>query len=209
MSRRPLGSFLGPACGVTLLSILCGLAACLLAATGRVELAICALMLAGVFDLLDGPVSRLTGTDEIQERFGAQLDTVADMASFGLAPAVVLFLGAGFTSVAEIILLALFELAVAFRLAYFGAFGLEMGESRSFYTGLPCTFVALFLPLAYAATIPFEASRETVLHVLVPLLSVAMVSPFRIPKPTGIWLLIFPLCAAGLTVLFVYRAFAG
>lgn len=209
MSRRPLGSFLAPSCGVTILSIFCGLGACLLAATGRAELAICGLMLAGLFDFLDGPVGRLLGMDETQIRFRTQLDMVADMANFGLAPAVILFHCGGFTSGVEIALLALFELAVALRLAFFGTFGFEMKEDSKRYTGLPCTFVALFLPVAYAATIPAVAIRETVLLVLVPILTVAMVSPVRIPKPAGIWLLIFPLCAAGLTVLFVYRAFAG
>ncbi|MDP7034719.1 MAG: CDP-alcohol phosphatidyltransferase family protein, partial [Planctomycetota bacterium] len=171
------------------------------------ELAICGLMLAGLFDFLDGPVARWLGVDEIQERFGSQLDMVADMSNFGLAPVVVLATAGGFSSVPEWILLFVFLLAVAFRLAYFGTFGLELGEVGPFYTGLPCTFVALFLPLVVAGTIPLgEKVQSWVLRGLVATLALAMVTPIRVPKPRGVWLLLFPLAALGMTAFFVGRA---
>jgi len=56
--------------------------------TGRFESAAMAIFIAMVMDGLDGRVARLTNT---QSDFGAQYDSLADMVSFGLAPALVAF----------------------------------------------------------------------------------------------------------------------
>ena len=47
-----------------------------------------AILMASIFDGLDGRVARLTGT---QSAFGAQFDSLADMVSFGMAPALISF----------------------------------------------------------------------------------------------------------------------
>ncbi|MDR2013189.1 MAG: phosphatidylcholine/phosphatidylserine synthase [Rhodanobacter sp.] len=47
-----------------------------------------AVFIAGIFDSLDGRVARLTGT---QSEFGVQYDSLSDLVSFGLAPALVLY----------------------------------------------------------------------------------------------------------------------
>ncbi len=80
---------------VTLLSIACGFASivisvdnALLGNANEYRLAAALLVLAGVFDALDGYVARLTGTSS---DFGMQLDSLADVVNFGCAPAVLLY----------------------------------------------------------------------------------------------------------------------
>ena len=80
---------------VTLLSIACGFASIVIsvdnAAIGNAadyRLAAVLLVLAGVFDALDGFVARATGTSS---EFGMQLDSIADVMNFGCAPAVLLY----------------------------------------------------------------------------------------------------------------------
>jgi len=80
---------------VTLLSIACGFASIVIsvdnAAVGDADayrLAAALLVLAGVFDALDGYVARLTNTSS---QFGVQLDSIADVMNFGCAPAVLLY----------------------------------------------------------------------------------------------------------------------
>jgi CDP-diacylglycerol---serine O-phosphatidyltransferase len=78
---------------VTLASVFCGLAAILLVAEPRVSnepvyRACTLLVFAMFFDLLDGRVARMTRT---QSAFGLQLDSLADVVSFGVAPAVVVY----------------------------------------------------------------------------------------------------------------------
>ena len=52
---------------------------------GLFETAAIAILVAGIFDGLDGRVARLTNT---QSEFGAQYDSLADIVAFGVAPAV-------------------------------------------------------------------------------------------------------------------------
>ena len=56
--------------------------------SGRFEIASIVILVAIVFDGLDGRVARLTNTES---DFGAHYDSLSDMVSFGVAPAVVLF----------------------------------------------------------------------------------------------------------------------
>ncbi|HEV7817354.1 MAG TPA: CDP-diacylglycerol--serine O-phosphatidyltransferase, partial [Janthinobacterium sp.] len=80
---------------ITLLSIACGFSSIIISVdNARIgdpadyRLAAVLLVLAGVFDALDGFVARATGTGS---DFGMQLDSIADMMNFGCAPAVLLY----------------------------------------------------------------------------------------------------------------------
>jgi CDP-diacylglycerol---serine O-phosphatidyltransferase len=65
-----------------------GFYAILAAASGHFEYACIAIFIAAVFDGLDGRVARLTGTSS---EFGVQFDSLADLVSFGVAPALVMY----------------------------------------------------------------------------------------------------------------------
>jgi CDP-diacylglycerol--serine O-phosphatidyltransferase len=55
---------------------------------GKFEIAAIAIFIAMIFDGLDGRIARLTNT---QSKFGAEYDSLSDMVSFGVAPALVVF----------------------------------------------------------------------------------------------------------------------
>lgn len=65
-----------------------GFYAILAAASGKFENACIAVFVAAVFDSLDGRIARLTGTSS---EFGVQFDSLADLVSFGVAPALVMY----------------------------------------------------------------------------------------------------------------------
>ncbi|MCP4388046.1 MAG: CDP-diacylglycerol--serine O-phosphatidyltransferase [Gammaproteobacteria bacterium] len=73
----------------TTAALFCGFYAIIAAMNGRFEIAAIAIFLAGLLDGLDGRVARLTNT---QSAFGAEYDSLADMVSFGVAPALVVYL---------------------------------------------------------------------------------------------------------------------
>ena len=73
---------------ITTAGLFAGFYAIVAATQGKFEVAAVAVFVAMVLDGLDGRVARLTNT---QSEFGAQYDSLADMASFGLAPALVMF----------------------------------------------------------------------------------------------------------------------
>jgi len=100
---------------------------------GRFEAASVAIFVAMIMDSLDGRVARLTHT---QSDFGAEYDSMADMVSFGLAPALVAYVW-GLTNMGKLGWLAAFvyTAAAALRLARFNT-QLTSADKR-YFQGLP------------------------------------------------------------------------
>jgi len=74
---------------LTLLALCAGMTAIRFAVNGDFQYAVFAIIAAGVFDGLDGRLARLL---KATSQFGAELDSLADFISFGVAPAMVLYL---------------------------------------------------------------------------------------------------------------------
>ncbi len=87
MVKRRRGIYLLPNLFTTA-ALFFGFYAVVAATTDRFELAALAIFVAMVLDGMDGRVARLTNT---QSDFGVQYDSIADMVSFGVAPALVMF----------------------------------------------------------------------------------------------------------------------
>ncbi|HVL01846.1 MAG TPA: CDP-alcohol phosphatidyltransferase family protein, partial [Dongiaceae bacterium] len=170
---------------VTMTGLVCGLSACMLAFTGRPELAVVALIWAGIFDLFDGLVARRTRMTEQEASFGIQIDSIVDMVSFGIAP-VVVAMSLGMTNVFGVIAAGLYVCAAAQRLAYFNVLQQEAGGGLKTYTGLPVTFSALIFGTLFALR---DVLSEDVFAIFLPALfaivSFLYVYPAKIPKPGG------------------------
>jgi CDP-diacylglycerol--serine O-phosphatidyltransferase len=173
--------FFDRANAITLLGLVSGLAAALLATEGRLAHALVALIAAGLCDLFDGFVARRLARTEEGARFGRHLDSAVDACSFGVAP-LFLFHAAGARHPLELALLALFACCAVWRLAYFDTVGLEGGTH---YTGLPTTFVALVVPLSFLAGFAGEHPLRIAADATAASLACLMVSPLRIRKPRG------------------------
>ncbi len=117
----------------TIGALFAGFYAIVQAMNGRWEHAAVAIFIAMVLDGLDGRVARMTGT---QSAFGAELDSLSDMVSFGVAPALIMYVfalkGLGkFGWIAAFVYCA----GAALRLARFNT-QLEVADKR-FFQGLP------------------------------------------------------------------------
>ncbi|TWI02946.1 CDP-diacylglycerol--serine O-phosphatidyltransferase [Luteimonas cucumeris] len=84
---RPRGIYLLPNLFTTG-GLFAGFFAIIAASQGRFEAACVAIFVAGILDGIDGRVARLTNT---QSEFGVQYDSLADLVSFGMAPALVMY----------------------------------------------------------------------------------------------------------------------
>jgi CDP-diacylglycerol--serine O-phosphatidyltransferase len=73
---------------LTLLGLCSGATAIRFALEGQWKYAVASIVCAMLFDMLDGRAARLLGADT---RFGAQLDSLADLVSFGIAPALIVY----------------------------------------------------------------------------------------------------------------------
>jgi len=122
---------------LTLLALCAGMTAMRFAMGGNFEAAVFSIIAAGIFDGLDGRMARLL---KATSSFGAELDSLSDFVSFGVAPAAVLYLWtlSGLHGLGWAIAL-LFAVCCALRLARFNT---EMSAelpsyAAPFFTGAP------------------------------------------------------------------------
>lgn len=171
---------------LTLLGLCAGATSIRFALTGDWRLAVVAIFCAMLFDMMDGRAARLLGADS---RFGVQLDSLADLVSFGVAPAVLVYTwslsqmgGAGW--IAALIFCA----CSALRLARFNIeASRDEGASQShpYFTGLPTPAAAciMLLPLLLNFEFATDFVRMPAISLsLVGITSVLMVS--RVPTPS-------------------------
>jgi CDP-diacylglycerol--serine O-phosphatidyltransferase len=167
----------------TILGLCAGLTAMRYALDGRWELAVALIVVAGVFDGLDGRSARLL---KITSKLGAELDSLADFLSFGVAPAVIVYLwtvrdvrGIGWA------LAMLLATCCALRLARFNA-EIDQPErprwSLYFFTGVPAPAGAglAILPLILWLGTGLDLFRSWWLNA-VNLLFVACMMVSRVP----------------------------
>lgn len=120
----------------------CGFVSILSSFDGETIFATWMIILAGFFDALDGKVARFAGT---ASRFGVELDSFADLLSFGIAPTV-LFYNLGIYPLGKWgwILGFVFVMCGAFRLARFNLQQSKLEEKLP-YMGLPIPTAAITL----------------------------------------------------------------
>ena len=135
---------------ITAAALCAGLTGIRFGITHDFEKAVQCIVLAGILDGLDGRVARLL---KAQSRFGAELDSLADNVSFGVAPALLLFLWSlqDLPRVGWFAALA-YAIACALRLARYNAridLADEPHKTAGFLTGVPAPAGAglVFLPL--------------------------------------------------------------
>lgn len=197
--------FMNPANLLTLAGLGSALASALFALNGELVLSVIALICAGLADLFDGLVARRLKRTPEEERFGARLDSAVDACSFGFAPAILLY-AAGMRSPAELALLFALAAAAVWRLAWFDTVPAPEGPGR--YTeGLPTTYVALVVPLAFLAGFNGPVPLRIAANASAILLALAMVGRFKLRKPWGLWYGVLGATAIGLVV--IYLVFAG
>jgi len=133
---------------ITLFSLCLGLTAIRLAVDGKLELAITSIVIAGVLDGIDGRIARLLHSTS---RFGAELDSLADFVSFGVAPAMLLyFWGLNSLHSAGWIAVLVFAICAGLRLARFNVAIDDPNKppyTANFFTGVPAPAGAMIVML--------------------------------------------------------------
>ena len=186
--RLRRGIYLLPS-SLTVANMVCGFYAVMSTLRGGVvdlDYAAKAIGLAIVFDSFDGFVARATGTSS---EFGKQFDSLADMVSFGIAPAVLAFTW-GVHGISESEYLDIrkiheigwwvalsFVICCAWRLARFNIQGMAPGGGSRYFVGLPCPAAAgLIAATVHAIKNPIEDWRWAVVWMLVVISAAALMS---------------------------------
>lgn len=151
------------------------------------------IVFAGVLDMFDGRIARLSNTGT---KFGAELDSLVDIVSFGVAPALLMYF-LEFTSAGKFgwVVCYLYVVAAALRLARFNVISSTKGYS-TWFTGLPSPAAGMTLATYfvfsqtnwYRASVAYLDLQHEGLTVLILVLAGLMVSNVKYPKWPGIGL---------------------
>ena len=170
----------------TVSSIFCGVYSIILSAgepTGdNFYRAAVAIFFGSFFDAFDGRVARLTRT---QSDFGVELDSLADVISFGVAPAILVYKWAlGGMGILGIVISSIFAACGAIRLARFNVLAHAESGTQRFFVGLPIPLaagmlVALVIALNNLSAPVSEAVGLWPIATLVLVLAFLMVSTIR------------------------------
>ncbi len=145
---------------LTLAALCSGLTAIRFGLQGEMRLAVIAIIVAAIFDALDGRVARRLG---VTSRFGAELDSLSDFLCFGVAPALVLYL-ASLRDVGSLgwIVVLMFPICSALRLARFNTALVSdtppPAWTGSFFTGVPAPAGALLALMPLMVSFEIEAA---------------------------------------------------
>ena len=161
----------------TIGNLLCGFLAINNVVEGNVVSAAWWIIIAGIFDALDGKIARLTGSSS---EFGIEFDSIADVVSFGIAPAILIYNYALHEAGSVGSFLAFLYLATgAIRLARFNIKATT--GKKTHFTGMPIPSAAGILAsyVLFTENVWGGLGQFDFVVALTVILSIAMVSRFK------------------------------
>ena len=200
---------------VTLLAFCTGLTSIRFALAGKWELALAAIMLAAVFDGLDGTVARLLRSTS---KFGAELDSLSDVVAFGVVPAFLIY----HWSLESLDRLGwavclIYTVAMLLRLARFNARMEDENEPRKkmgYLTGIPAPMGAglllapIMLDVGYTGDLtqqyPYILAGYTILISLLIVSTLPTISMKFVKVPRDSFIATMLIIGIVFALLFVY-----
>ena len=171
------------------------------------------ILLALIFDGLDGRIARMTNTTS---QFGVEFDSLADIISFGIAPAMLLYFFIGHEyGRFGILVSALYVIFGAIRLARFNISTAK--TDPNVFIGLPIPTAAIFISMWILLFHKYTLENYSIVLLLLALgVAILMVSNFRYPsfkkvqldKPMVFKTMILFVLVASLLYLFAAEGFA-
>ena len=200
----------------TLLALCIGLSSIRFVLAERYEIAIIAILIAGMLDAMDGPLARMLG---VSSHFGAELDSFSDLINFGVSPAVIIYISAlhqwkGFGWAIAL----LYVICATLRLARFNTDLLETDTKKDwekkFFRGVPMpagAFLALLpMMISFATGTKFyeEAWICAPMLVLVGALFVSRIPTYALKgRKINAENLLYVMLAGGIAITALINAF--
>lgn len=189
----------------SLLGLLSAVFGIYFAIEGSFALAMIGVLWAVLFDWYDGIIARkMKNRTENQGVFGSQLDSLIDIVSFGVLPAILL-LSYGNYSIWFVPGAFVIIATSAIRLSYFNVYGLI--DSKT-YRGLSLDFNVLILALAFLFESLFDQGVFAVLiYAILMVLSALNLSSISIPKLGGNWVYVLLTYVVVLSSVFAWELY--
>jgi CDP-diacylglycerol--serine O-phosphatidyltransferase len=161
----------------TTANLFCGYFSIMASIQGQWDKAAYAIGIAAIFDAFDGRVARITKT---QSSFGEQYDSMSDLLSFGVAPAVLMFQWA-LTSYGKLGFMAsfLYVTCAALRLARFNV--MKQSTEKRYFQGCPSPIAACSVAssVLFYSAMGLSAERSIYMLIVMILLACLMISTVR------------------------------
>ncbi|PHR29972.1 MAG: CDP-alcohol phosphatidyltransferase [Fluviicola sp.] len=186
----------------SLVGLLCTMFAIYFAIEGYFIASIIAILWSVLFDWFDGIIARrMKGRTKEQGDFGGQLDSMIDIVSFGVYPAILLLSYSGFNiwyMPGAFIIVA----GCAIRLSYFNIYGLI--DSKT-YMGLSIDNNAILLAFGFLFESFFSHyTFSVILYILLMSLTALNLSSLPTPKLAGKWVYVLTAYVLVLTAIFAW-----
>jgi archaetidylserine synthase len=161
---------------ITLFNAVMGLLALLMILSGHLWYAALLILLGLLADGLDGMVARRLGNGHI----GEYLESIADMVSLSIAPLLLVYKIFYDTVISDLLVHLFFSgiLVFSFLCSVIRLSSFSLMKEKHVFVGLPTSASAMFLVLVSLLPIDFWYALPVIL-----VLSLAMISPLRFPKP--------------------------
>jgi CDP-diacylglycerol--serine O-phosphatidyltransferase len=191
---------------ITLLGLGCGILGIYFALLGNFPAAVIAMLWAVLLDWYDGPAARrISGRSEAHKSVGAKMDSLVDIVSLAICPAIILLsygnFSAWFFPGALVIVMA-----GVVRLAYFDVFGVDDDGTIA---GLSLDITALVVALVFLLEGVLSHNFFTaLLYIIIVVLSFLHVAPFRMHKMVGLWYHVVTAYVLILTAVYSYILWA-
>ncbi len=173
---------------LTYMALLFAVTGILFSARGKAGVAVVCLLLSGLCDAFDGVVARTRKNRSSGDKsFGIQIDSLADLVSFGVAPVLIGF-AMGMNEWYYVVLFCAYVLSALVRLAYYNVTEEQRTQSdpmsrRKSFEGLPVTVVSLSLPVFYLIATMFRNVSVGHLIMLSPFVLGTVLMVVRVPVP--------------------------
>ena len=184
----------------SLAGLLCAVLGIYFAVLGNFPAAIIGMIWATLFDWGDGIIARrMKGRTYESQAFGRQLDSLIDIVSFGVLPALILLSYGEFSPLflpGAFLIIA----ACAIRLSYFNLFGLNDDSS---YIGMAVDNNGIILAFVFLfESVLNHTFFSVIIYIIVVAMAVLNVAPIRTPKFTGRWIYVITVYVFGLTAIY-------
>ena len=191
---------------ITLLGLGCGILGIYFALLGNFPAAVIAMLWAVLLDWYDGPAARrISGRSEAHKSVGAKMDSLVDIVSLAICPAIILLSYGDFSAWFFPGALAIVMAGVV-RLAYFDVFGVDDDGTIA---GLSLDITALVVALVFLLEGVLSHNFFTaLLYIIIVVLSFLHVAPFRMHKMVGRWYHVVTAYVLILTAVYSYILWA-
>lgn len=172
---------------LTYMSLFSAIIGMINASQGNFTISIICLLISGICDAFDGAVARTKKNRTNDEKsFGIQLDSLCDVVSFGVFPALLCYY-MGVNGIVGLLIICVYCLCGVSRLAFFNV--LETNRQKKedgcnkTYHGLPITSISIIFPIIYIlkAITPVKIFK-IILHIMLIIVAFLFILDFKMKK---------------------------